>query len=190
MKIPYLVYRNIRDNVMKNNNHPQFFKGSDHKIGGLYPNVKACFMWYDELLACQEDTGLYGLTPEGFNGSETPCDPFSFDLGKVLELSETILLYLVSCPLSEKQAEYEEVLPLLKALHSAPESNCKGEILPGELYLAMRLNHIEIRSSRVSPMNWRFGLDLDSAYDANTYIDDEHGFENLLRPCPRVAVTA
>ena len=162
----------------------KYFSGSDRMIGGLYPNVDAVESFYDRLLDLQDDEELRGLELHGFNLKDEQFSPFSFDVHKVMEIAETIVQYFVATDKASKAGRYEDVHALLETLLSAPESRCQGKIYPGEMAFAFKLAMRDIKFYGYKPENWTFMIDFPQAIDANNYIDNEHGFENLLRPSP------
>lgn len=169
---------------METNYKNIYFEGCDAKVGGLYPDVPVDGDYLSDLLSLEGDKDLAGLTPSGFSKEASPFDPFSFELPKVLEIAETVVNYFVITKDRVNYATYHALHSLLQTLLSCPESNCEGTILPGELLLAMRLALVDCKLHSKDPEEWYFGLDMSQAYDANNYIDNEHGFENLLRPAP------
>lgn len=165
----------------------KYFSGPDRMIGGLYPNVDAVESYYDRLLDLQDDEELRGMELRGFTGRDDQFSPFSFDVHKVMEIAETIVGYFVATDSISKAGRYEDVHSLLETLLSAPESRCQGKIYPGELAFAFKLAMRDIKFFGFKPENWTFMIDYKQAIDANNYIDNEHGSENLLRPSPWMA---
>ena len=162
----------------------KYFSGPDRMIGGLYPNVDAVESHYDRLLDLQDDEDLRGMELHGYTGRDEQFNPFFFDVHKVMEIAETIVNYFVATDSISKAGHYEDVHALLETLLSAPESRCQGKIYPGELAFAFKLAMRDIKFFGYKPVNWTFMIDYPQALDANNYIDNEHGFENLLRPAP------
>ena len=163
------------------------FNGPDRMIGGLYPNVDAVDSFYDRLMDLQDDEDLRGMGLHGYTGEDTQFNPFSFDVHKVMEIAETIVNYFTATDKISKAGRYEDVHALLEALLSAPESRCRGKIYPGEMAFAFKLAIRDIMFFGFKPENWAFMIDFKQALDANNYLDNEHGFENLLRPSPWMA---
>ena len=98
------------------------------------------------------------------------------------------------------ESDLESVLALVRELHSAPESVTKGRLMAGELIFALWLADVPFTELKVDGCEDTivFGVDWDEISDPANYIDNDHGFENLLRPSsawfpadgPRVSVGA
>ena len=82
------------------------------------------------------------------------------------------------------EADIDLVLPLVRELHSCPESYTKGELQAGELILALWLSGIPFKRFKYRDLQETiiFGMDWDAMSDPAAYIDNDHGYENLLCP--------
>ena len=152
-------------------------------VGGLYPDTPKDDMWYQMVGHSGDVPELKGLKPEGF----TDGDDFEiqdFDLQKLAEIRETALRYFVKIDGFDCEADIESVLSLVRELHACPESYTKGKLQAGELILALWLSGIPFKKFKFQdlPETIIFGMDWDSMSDPAAYIDNDHGFENLLRP--------
>ena len=158
--------------------------GRDRMVGGLYPDVK----WDDRLFqrighADKSVPELAGLQPEGFvDGSE--FDVMKFDFDKLAEIRETVLRYFTLISGYDCESDLESMTALVRELHSCPESYTKGQLQPGELILAMWLAEVPFKRFKYQdfPETVVFAVDWDDVSDPANYIDNFHGFENLLRP--------
>lgn len=167
------------------------------EIGGLYPGVKLDDEYFRKLGAAESAPELQGLQPEGF----VPGSRFevtNFDLEKLAEIRETALNYFCVIDGCDCESDLESVLALVRELHSAPESVTKGRLMAGELIFALWLADVPFTELKVDGCEDTivFGVDWDEISDPANYIDNDHGFENLLRPSsawfpadgPRVSV--
>ncbi len=153
-------------------------------VGGLYPDVK----WDDQLFqrfgqADKSVPELAGLQPEGFvDGTE--FDVMKFDFDKLAEIRETVLRYFTLIEGYDCEADLDNMTALVRELHSCPESYTKGQLRPGELILAMWMAEVPFKRFKYQdlPETVVFAVDWDEVSDPANYIDNFHGFENLLRP--------
>lgn len=152
-------------------------------IGGLYPEARLDDVFSERIGASDRAPELEGLQPEGFvPGSR--FDVLKFDFEKLAEVRETALRYFRRIDGFDCEADIENVLPLVRELHSCPESVTKGELQAGELILAMWMADIPFQKFQYQdlPESIIFAVDWDEISDPANYLDNFHGYENLLRP--------
>lgn len=153
------------------------------EIGGLYPGVKLDDEYFRKLGAAEDAPELEGLQPEGFvEGSTFKVENFNLD--KMAEIRETALNYFCVIDGYDCESDLESVLALVRTLHAAPESVTKGRLMAGELIFALWLADVPFTKVKVDGCEETivFGVDWDEISDPANYIDNDHGFENLLRP--------
>ena len=152
-------------------------------IGGLYPDELIDDAYFRKLGSSDDAPELVGLTPSGFVEGEE-LDTSSFDMDKVREVRETALRYFPVIDGCDLESDLDSVLDLVNKLHSCPESHTNGELKPGELILAMWMAEIPFQRFPGAGGDIVFGVDWDTIRDPWQYVDENHGYENLLRPCP------
>ena len=153
------------------------------EIGGLYPGVRLDDEFYRMLGAAEDAPELQGLQPEGFVAGSR-FEVASFDLEKMAEIRETALEYFCVIDGYDCESDLDNVLALVRELHSAPESVTRGKLQEGELIFAMWLSGVPFKKFHFQdlPETIVFGVNWDEISDPANYIDNDHGFENLLRP--------
>jgi hypothetical protein len=152
-------------------------------VSGLYPEARLDDLYFERIGSCDRAPELEGLQPSGFvPGSK--FDVLNFDFDKLAEVRETALRYFRRIDGFDCEADIESVLPLVRELHSCPESVCQGELQAGELILALWMADIPFRRFKYQdlPETIIFAMDWDEISDPANYLDDFHGYENLLRP--------
>ena len=156
-------------------------------IGGLYPDVLLDDHLFQRLGACERADELQGLQPSGFvPGSR--FDVSAFDLDRVKEVYETAVRYFPVIEGFDLESDLDHVLALVNKLHSSPESTTRGQLLPGELILALWMADIPFSRFDGAGGDIVFAMDWDTIRDPWLYVDENHGYENLLRPSPVKAV--
>ena len=152
-------------------------------VGGIYPDVLIDDEFFRKLGACEDAPELEGLTASGFiEGARFEFTDFDFD--KVREVRETALRYFQVIDGCDLESDLDSVLDLVNKLHSCPESHTKGELKPGELILAMWMADIPFQHFPEGGDSIVFAVDWDTIRDPWLYVDENHGYENLLRPSP------
>ena len=152
-------------------------------FSGLYPGVIHDDEYYRKLGATYKNEELAGLQPEGFmEGTEFELE--KFDFAKSAEIRETALNYFRIIDGFDMESDLVSVTELLKALHSCPESCTQGRLLTGEAVFALWMADVPFQKVTLpdGEKTVVFALDWDEISDPATYIDNDHGFENLLRP--------
>ena len=98
----------------------------DLTVSAMYPDVKLDDKFMDAVILATLRPELKGLQPEGFvDGTE--FRPERFHLRAVLEVCETAKRYFRKLDVFDCEADLEHVLPLVRELHSCPESVTCGE---------------------------------------------------------------
>ena len=150
-------------------------------IGGLYPDSLIDKFFVDKLSMAKDFPILNGLHPDGFSG-DAPCDIHEFDLAKVAELCETVSDYFVVSEDYDRESSLDDIYSLLKTLHSAPESLCKDGFGVGYVFLVLWICMYSWERDLNADGGYIFDVDADAVWDPSQYMDNRHGFENLLRP--------
>ena len=150
-------------------------------VGGLYPDARIDDRWFQKLGASEDAPELKGLKPEGFT-EDGRFDTQDFDMEKLREVRETALRYFRRLECFDCEADLDHVLPLVRELHSCPESLVKGELQAGELILALWMADIPFMKMKGAGGGFVFAVDWDEISDPLNYMDEKHGYENLLRP--------
>lgn len=106
------------------------------------------------------------------------------DFEKLAEIRETVLRYFTLIDGYDCEADLENMTALVRELHACPESYTRGQLQPGELILAMWMAEVPFKRFKYQdlPETVVFAVDWDDVSDPANYIDNFHGFENLLRP--------
>lgn len=156
-------------------------------IGGLYPDALPDDHFFERLGGSGWAEELSGLQPSGFvQGSR--FETSNFDLDRVREVYETIVRYFRVIDGFDCESDLDSVLPLVNKLHSSEESITKGRLLPGELILAMWMADVPFQHFAAAGGGIIFAVDWDEIRDPWLYVDERHGYENLLRPSSVKAV--
>ena len=150
-------------------------------IGGFYPDACIDEFFVHKLGLAKEAECLNGLHPSGFAGSD-PCNIHEFDLMKVAELCETVSNYFVVSEEFDRESSLGDIYELLKTLHCAPESLCKGDFGEGYVFLVLWICMYSWQEDKEAAGGYIFDVDSDVVWDPSQYMDNRHSFENLLRP--------
>lgn len=110
----------------------------DLTVSAMYPDVKLDDKFMDAVILATRCPELKGLQPDGFVDG-TAFSPERFHLWAVLEVCETAKRYFRKLDVFDCESDLEHVLPLVRELHSCPESVTCGELLAWELILALWL---------------------------------------------------
>lgn len=155
----------------------------DLTVSAMYPDVRLDDEFMNSLIKATLCPELAGLQPEGFVEGSV-FKPEKFHMRAVREVCETARRYFRRLDVFDCEADIEHVLPLVRELHSCPESVTCGELLAGELILALWLAGIPYQKFQFKdlPETILFAVDWDEISDPVTYLDKSHGYENLLRP--------
>lgn len=156
------------------------------RVGGLFPNSEIDRSFVDRFYEMECMPEFDGLTPMGFTDSGEPFNHDDFNRSKLYEIAQLASNYFVYDPRPSADANLRSILSLVSTLLSSPESHCRGFILPGELIAGLYIGGIESYMDTEAEGGVMFCLDAGKAFDANSYIDNDHGFENILRPRTRL----
>ena len=166
-------------------------KGSQYgpvsPIGGLYPDAFPDDHFFQRLGGCSSAPELRELQASGFvPGSRFDLSQFDFD--HLREVYETAVRYFRVIDGFDCESDLDSVLSFVNKLHSSEESLTQGRLTPGELILALWMADIPFKRFPDAGGGIIFAVDWDEIRDPWLYVDERHGYENLLRPSPVKAV--